>query len=123
MGMAQRNAAVLARVGRSGMGLVQPADGLEALQSVLASSSTGQWAQVHRLSWRVVNFVVLTVAAVLRRFCPSVAPLQRRRLQALSVLTVYLKAWTPRLTFFRLSLLLPSSRMLLACRASGQLLR
>lgn len=46
--MAHRNAAVLTRVGRSGMGLVQPVGGLEALQAVLAESTHGQWAQVIR---------------------------------------------------------------------------
>lgn len=46
VGMAQRNVSVLARVGRSGMGLIQPIDGLESLQRVLAGSTKSQWAQV-----------------------------------------------------------------------------
>lgn len=43
--MAHRNSAVLARVERSGMGLVRPSSGLEALQIVLSGSVTGRLAQ------------------------------------------------------------------------------
>ncbi len=46
VGMAHGNAAVLTRVERSGMGLVQPVRGLEALLAVLGSSATQPMPQV-----------------------------------------------------------------------------
>ena len=45
VGMAHGNAAVLARVERSGMGVVVPTRGLAALQSVLAGSASAQLVQ------------------------------------------------------------------------------
>ena len=49
VGMAHGNAMVLARVERSGLGVVQPARGLAALQAVLGGSASAQLVQVRPL--------------------------------------------------------------------------
>lgn len=46
VGMAHQNAAVLARVEKSGLGVIKPTQGLNALEQVLAGSQTGTLTQV-----------------------------------------------------------------------------
>lgn len=44
LGMASANAALLARIERSGMGVINPARGLAALQAILSGSSSSRFA-------------------------------------------------------------------------------
>ena len=51
LGMAAQSTAVLARIERSGMGVIKPAAGLKLLQAMLRSSGQST-AQVHDCVWQ-----------------------------------------------------------------------
>lgn len=122
VGMAHGNAAVLTRVERSGMGLVLPTKGLEALLAVLGSRPTQHLGQVRsRLPSKARTVHGLPccdgqAAAQSPRSVPCCRPLQAPSGSSACCVTwtlcpTFSLAWLPRRKSHKTLLLIPASSL------------